>query len=66
MIHFHSLQVKEVKKETEDAVSITFSIPPELKETFGFVQGQYLTIRKLRREEQRRIIFAVSAGWGFK
>ncbi len=54
-MHFHSLQIKEVKQETEDAVSITFLVPPELRDTFDFKQGQYLTIRKtLGGEEQRR------------
>ena len=55
MIHFHSLQVKKVQKETEDCVSISFLVPPELKDTFQFKQGQTLTVRKqMNGEEQRR------------
>ena len=55
MIHFHSLQVKKVQKETEDCVSITFDVPGELADTFRFVQGQNLTIRKtLHGQELRR------------
>lgn len=55
MIHFHSLQVKKVTRETEDAISITFSVPPELEDTFRFTQGQNLTFRKtLGGEELRR------------
>jgi ring-1,2-phenylacetyl-CoA epoxidase subunit PaaE len=55
MIHFHSLQVKRVEKETDDCVSITFEVPPELKEAFQFKQGQTLTIRKnFNGEELRR------------
>ena len=55
MIHFHSLKVKKVEKETEDCVSITFDVPQELKETFQFKQGQSLTVRKyLNNEEVRR------------
>jgi ring-1,2-phenylacetyl-CoA epoxidase subunit PaaE len=46
MIHFHSLKVEKVEKETEDCVSITFAIPGELKNSFLFKQGQSLTIRK--------------------
>ena len=26
-IHFHSLRIKDVKKETDDCVSVTFEIP---------------------------------------
>ncbi|HEU0064064.1 MAG TPA: 1,2-phenylacetyl-CoA epoxidase subunit PaaE [Flavisolibacter sp.] len=55
MIHFHSLQVTEVHKETDDCVSIWFNVPPELKDTFRFVQGQSLTVRKeIKGEEIRR------------
>jgi ring-1,2-phenylacetyl-CoA epoxidase subunit PaaE len=46
MIHFHSLRVKKVQKETEDCVSVTLDVPQELQETFYFKQGQNLTIRK--------------------
>jgi ring-1,2-phenylacetyl-CoA epoxidase subunit PaaE len=55
MIHFHSLRVKKVEKETEDCVSIEFHVPEELKEVFQFKQGQTLTIKKtLNGEELRR------------
>ncbi|HVG40965.1 MAG TPA: 1,2-phenylacetyl-CoA epoxidase subunit PaaE, partial [Chitinophagaceae bacterium] len=55
MIHFHTLQVKKITQETEDCVSITFHIPEELRDTFRFIQGQNLTIRKtFRGEEVRR------------
>ncbi len=55
MIHFHSLRIKKVEKETEDCVSIEFDVPAELKETFQFKQGQNLTIKKtLNGEELRR------------
>lgn len=55
MIHFHPLRVKKVERETEDCVSIEFDVPAELKETFRFVQGQNLTLKKvLNGEELRR------------
>ncbi len=44
--HFHSLKVKEVKKETADCVSVSFIIPAELKEIFHFDEGQNITIKK--------------------
>lgn len=54
-IHFHPLTVKEVKKETNDCVSVLFAIPDELKETFQFTQGQSLTMRTtINGEEVRR------------
>lgn len=45
MAHFHSLKIKDLKKETNDAVTISFDIPEKLKEEFHFKPGQHLTIR---------------------
>ncbi len=54
-LHFHSLIVKDIKKETQDCVSISFDIPKELTKEFEFKQGQSLTLRKhLEGEEIRR------------
>lgn len=55
MIHFHPLQVQKIKRETEDAVSITFAVPQALKDTFSFKPGQSVTVRTvLHGEEVRR------------
>lgn len=62
MIHFHTLQVKKIQPETEDCVSITFTVPDALKETFQFKQGQSLTLRTvLHGEEVRRSYSICSA-----
>ena len=42
---FHKLTVLEVKKETPEAVTVTFDIPEDLKEAFSYTQGQYLTLK---------------------
>jgi len=55
MAQFHKLTIKEVTKETADAVSIIFDIPEKLKEEFQFKAGQYITIKKeLNGKEVRR------------
>jgi ring-1,2-phenylacetyl-CoA epoxidase subunit PaaE len=55
MIHFHPLKIKEIRRETDECVSILFDIPNEFKEQFAFRQGQSLTMRtKLNGEEVRR------------
>jgi ring-1,2-phenylacetyl-CoA epoxidase subunit PaaE len=52
---FHTLKVAEVRKETEDCVSILFEIPNDLTEAYNFIAGQYLTIKKeINGEEIRR------------
>ena len=54
-IHFHSLKIKEIKKETADCISVSFEIPVGLKEEFAFRHGQSLTMRTfLNGEEVRR------------
>lgn len=45
MSHFYSLTVKKIVKETPNAVSIAFTIPEDLTETFSFIAGQYITIK---------------------
>jgi ring-1,2-phenylacetyl-CoA epoxidase subunit PaaE len=55
MIHFHPLKIKEVRKETDECVSLLFEIPKEFEQQFAFRQGQSLTMRtRLNGEEIRR------------
>ena len=54
-LHFHPLQVAGIRKETSDCVSIAFSIPEELTDTFRYKQGQYVTLRtSINGEDIRR------------
>lgn len=55
MSRFHSLQIKDVKRETPEAVSIELDVPADLKEAFRFKHGQYLTFKiRVNGEELRR------------
>jgi ring-1,2-phenylacetyl-CoA epoxidase subunit PaaE len=55
VIHFHSLRIKDIKKETSESVSIAFDIPATLEETFQFTQGQNITLKAtISGEEIRR------------
>lgn len=55
MIHFHPLSVRSVHRETDDCVTITFSVPENLKAVFAFTQGQSLTVRThINGQELRR------------
>lgn len=45
MSSFYKLQIKEVKHETEQAVSIVFNVPDELKPAYRFVAGQYVNLK---------------------
>ncbi len=54
MAEFHSIKVAELTKETKDTVSVTFDIPEHLQQSFEFIQGQYLTLRKMINGEDIR------------
>jgi len=52
---FYPLTVKEVRRETEEAVSISFTVPAEHHDKFTFLPGQYLTLKtNINGEEVRR------------
>lgn len=52
---FHTLKVREVKREIDDAVSVSFEVPEPLKNDFQFEAGQYLTLKQdIDGEEVRR------------
>ena len=42
---FHALRVASVGRLTDDAVAVTFEVPPELREEFRFRAGQHVTVR---------------------
>lgn len=52
---FHALTVADVRRETEDTVSVAFTIPEELKSDYAYKAGQYLTLRsEINGEDLRR------------
>lgn len=55
MARFHSLKVKDIRRETADSVSIAFEVPPQQQPEYQFKQGQYVTLKlKVKGEEVRR------------
>ncbi|PRZ26271.1 ferredoxin--NADP reductase [Flavobacterium granuli] len=62
MPSFLKLIIKEVRRETKDAVSILFNVPEELKSNYKFIAGQYLNLRlTLDGKEIRRAYSICSA-----
>lgn len=45
MSQFHKLTIKDIHRETEKSVTITFNVPENLKENFAFQAGQYITVK---------------------
>ena len=54
MAKFHSLEVKDIYKDTDDCSVIAFNVPEDLKKTFKFKPGQYLTLRDTVNDEDIR------------
>ncbi len=51
---FHSLKVRDVHRETDDAVAVTLEVPPTLAADYRFHAGQYLTVRRPHDPEDAR------------
>jgi len=45
MSSFYKLNIKEVQRETENAISILFNVPEALQPYYTFVAGQYVTLK---------------------
>lgn len=59
---FHPLRVRRVEPDTDEAVIVSFDVPPELRRTFGFTQGQYLTLRGDIDGHDLRRSYSICAG----
>ncbi len=56
---FHRLAIDDLRRETSDAVSMTFAIPNGLAEDYAFAPGQYLTLRTMMDGEEVRRSYSI-------
>ncbi len=61
---FHPLRVRSLQPEAEDAVVLTFDVPPALADTFRFAAGQHLTLRAQIAGRDVRRSYSICAGPG--
>src|SRR6202166_4249199 len=59
---FHRLAVNDLRRESADAVSLTFAIPGELADDYSFAPGQYLTLRTTMDGEEVRRSYSICSG----
>lgn len=59
---FHDLTVRAIEPDTAEAVIVSFDVPPPLRETYAFTQGQYLTLRKTIEGDDLRRSYSICAG----
>ena len=63
-VDFHPLRVKSVRPDTDEAVIVSFDVPPDLAERFRFTQGQHLTLRSTLGGIDERRSYSICAGAG--
>ena len=61
---FHPLTIREVRRETPDAVSIAFDVSAELERAYAYEPGQYLTLRTTIDGEEVRRSYSICSGPG--
>lgn len=59
MSKFNFLKISDFKKETANAVSITFDIPTDLKKEFKFIAGQYVTLKTIVNHKEVRRAYSI-------
>ncbi len=62
MAQFYPLTVTDVRRDTRDAVVLTLAPPDDACDAFRFVQGQYLTFRRVFDGEEVRRSYSICAG----
>jgi ring-1,2-phenylacetyl-CoA epoxidase subunit PaaE len=60
-IKFHDLKVIKVTKETADTISVSFEVPPHLKNEFQYLPGQYLTLKLKEDGTDNRRAYSISS-----
>jgi ring-1,2-phenylacetyl-CoA epoxidase subunit PaaE len=59
---FHTLTVREVRRETPEAISIAFDVPPALSDEYRFAPGQHVTLRAQIDGEECRRSYSICSG----
>lgn len=58
-VHFHTIKVKKVSRETPDCISVVFDIPEKESATFSYREGQNITIRKVLKDTELRRSYSI-------
>src|SRR5436309_3894204 len=61
-VAFHRLKIRDVRRETPEAVSIAFAVPSELAEAYRFDPGQHLTLRTTLDGAETRRSYSICTG----
>ncbi len=59
---FYKLPIAQVRPETDTAICVSFAVPGELRQTFQFIQGQFLTLKTDIDGEEVRRSYSICCG----
>lgn len=60
-MRFHNLTVRDVRKDCDDAVAISFDVPAALAQEFSYQPGQYLTLRREIEGQDLRRSYSIAS-----
>ena len=58
-IHFHTLTIKDIRRETPECISVAFDIPEHLNSFFQFTHGQNITLKAIIGAEEIRRSYSI-------
>ncbi|WP_431126891.1 FAD-binding oxidoreductase [Flagellimonas flava] len=61
MSEFHALKIASTEALTPNSVALTFEITPDLKDTFSFTAGQYITLKHVVNGAEVRRAYSISS-----
>ena len=61
-VAFHRLKIRDLHRETAEAVSIAFAVPTGLAEAYRFDPGQHLTLRTVLGGVETRRSYSICTG----
>src|ERR1700760_3796020 len=59
---FHTLAIGDMRRETQDAVSLAFTVPAALRDAYRYVPGQFLTLRATIDGQEVRRSYSICSG----
>lgn len=64
MLKFHPLKIKSRTEAADDAVCITFELPPQLRDSYKFQAGQHVAVRLPGQEPDVRRTYSIVCPMG--
>lgn len=59
MADFYKLTIKEVKRETPEAISVAFNVPESLQDFYKFTAGQYVNLKLVLDGQEIRRAYSI-------